>query len=698
MEDHSLEFLFLFIILSIIFGVFFKFCQKYVNYEYSPILLVIGIIIGIFYKNLGNVGGSLEYVSDLEGHSLLMIFMPLLIFESSFNVDTYTFMKSLGQILLLAFPGVIMSIFLVALTLMYILGYNSTFNWGMALSLSSILAATDPVTVIAVLKNTGAKIKLSMLIEGESLLNDGSAAIFFFVFVDMVLNPKFSLKFFTFSFARLTFGGILVGLISGVIFTFLSKNLDNDKLVVVFSFLAAYLTFFVAEASMIGLHVSGILSVVVLGLYLGANLRPKLNPHHLHTLHSVWGFAGFIMETALFLLTGAYIGEFIQDNLITNHESLFDWMDVLKLVVFNFLLLIIRFVVVAIWWPALNCIGYKITWKEYIIMSYAGLRGAIGLALGLFIALDNNYPKQFQLLSVLYISGVIFFTVFIQGMTLKPLMRLIGYNRTSSTKLRLFNDLHRRLFLNILEKSDILRSNKENSYLVSWESIYEIFSFPKYILDLNNIETQGQPLMVNYDYDEKKQGNELISREDYEISDAEETEEIETANPPESFHNSETATFERTITNLLKNLNISKKTTLTNEDNSNSKKHIKIKPRLFENAQFSPNHHSNKKQKNYEIKKSINPTTQKNAENCHHRLIQLPKNQPTKATPKKARKRGNPRNPHANIQNPEKPHLGKVQKRHLRGSNGLQTAPDGGHREGPPATAHQLFRRVHGDF
>jgi NhaP-type Na+/H+ or K+/H+ antiporter len=481
------------------------------------------MILGIFHTHLGNVGHTFEYVSQLDGHSLLFIFIPLLIFESSFNADTYTFVKSLGQIVLLAFPAVVMTIFLIALTLMYILGYNSIFNWGMALSLSSILAATDPVAVVAILKSTGAKIKLNMIIEGESLLNDGSAAIFFFVFVELVITPGFSFSNFIVQFLRLTFGGIGLGLLVGIVFAFITTRLHNDKLVVVFTFLAAYLTFFLAEASMVGFKVSGILSVVTLGLYLGAFLRPKLNPHYLHTLHSVWGFAGFMMETLLFLLTGGYIGIFIRTNMLDTDKKFFEGIDVAKLFMFNLLLLLIRFFVLAIWWPLLNCVGYKITWKEYIIMSYSGLRGAIGLALGLFIALNENYPEQFRIMSILYISGVIFFTVFIQGLTLKPIMKAIGYNRFSVTKLKLFKDLHRRLFLNILEKSESLRANKKISYLVSWESIYQIFDFPNFILDLSNIETQGKPLVMdeNYHNENHQKRHSNIIKEDLQISDDE---------------------------------------------------------------------------------------------------------------------------------------------------------------------------------
>ena len=476
------------------------------------------MILGFFFDKIGEIGKSLEYVGNIDGHSLLLIFIPLLIFESSFTADTYTFMKSIWQILLLAFPAVILSIFLIAPTFMYILNYHSVFSWGMALSLSSILAATDPVAVVAILKSTGAKIKLNMIIEGESLLNDGSASIFFFVFADLILNSEFLFATFFVKFCRLTLGGSALGLLSGMIFSPILKLLNNENLVVVFSFIATYLTFFLAEASMVGLKVSGILAVVTLGLYLGAYVRPHLNPHYTQTLHSVWSFAQFMMETLLFLLTGGYIGIFVAEKKLGVTGG-----DVGKMIGFNFILLFIRFLVIAIFWPVMNCIGMKITWKEYIIMGWSGLRGAIALAIGLLVSLDYRFPEIFRNLSILYISGVIIFTVLIQGLSLKLVMRVIGYNRMGKTKQKLYKDLRRRFFLNMLEKSENLRENKEISYQVCWSSIYKIFNFPKYILDFANLESGSKPLMLDYDY--KRDVNTLVERHvdklDHMISDDE---------------------------------------------------------------------------------------------------------------------------------------------------------------------------------
>lgn len=423
----------------------------------------------------------------------------------------------------LAFPAVAVSVTLIALNLLYVFGYEGpNMNWGGALSLGSILAATDPVAVVAILKSTGAKIKLNMLIEGESLLNDGSAAIFFFVFKDMINTPGFSFVTFIEKFARLTLGGVALGFVSGFLFYFILMCLHNDILVTVFSFIAAYITFFMAESSAVGFHVSGILAVVVLGLYLGATLKPRLNPHYAHTMHAVWHFGQFIMETMIFLLTGTFIG--VSFTELKEHIT---GADIGKVIGFNFMLLIIRFFVLGISWPFLNCMGYKVTWKEYLIMGWSGLRGAIGLAIGLLVALDHDLGTvTYRNLTIFYIACVILFTVLFQGMTMKCFMRLVRYNRLNTTKKRMWKDLRRRLFLSLLEKSENLRSNKLITYQVSWAAIYRVFNFSQYIMDLDNMESYGKPLVLDYDYthDTDALVEKHVDKLDHLISD----DEIET--------------------------------------------------------------------------------------------------------------------------------------------------------------------------
>lgn len=154
-------------------------------------LLGVGIFIGYFNDSLWKVGESMEYVVGLSSHTLLLVFIPPLIFESAFNADFFTFSRSIWQILLLALPGVALLCVFIAIILKYILLYDEL-DWGEALTIGSIIAATDPVAVVALLKEMGTPNSFNVLLEGESLINDGTATVFFWVFFEWVDVGSFS--------------------------------------------------------------------------------------------------------------------------------------------------------------------------------------------------------------------------------------------------------------------------------------------------------------------------------------------------------------------------------------------------------------------------------------------------------------------------------------------------------------------------
>ncbi len=145
-------------------------------------LLVFGLLIGYFFKHLGTYGEGLELFLEINPHGILLIFIPTIIFESSFNIDTFTFKREIVQILLLAFPGVAVGSFLLAIGFNYILGYYKEISFSGALTFASVVCATDPVAVVALLKELNAPLKFSVLLEGESLLNDGTAMVFLVMF------------------------------------------------------------------------------------------------------------------------------------------------------------------------------------------------------------------------------------------------------------------------------------------------------------------------------------------------------------------------------------------------------------------------------------------------------------------------------------------------------------------------------------
>ena len=141
-----------------------------------------GVIIGV----LSNYGytpykKALDVWINIDPHIVLILFMPALIFESAFNSDWHIFRMQFSSILYAAGPLLIMCTTMSALTMRYILRYDGEFTTEAAFLFGSIISATDPVAVVALLKELGASKKLSTLIEGESLFNDGTAYVIFLV-------------------------------------------------------------------------------------------------------------------------------------------------------------------------------------------------------------------------------------------------------------------------------------------------------------------------------------------------------------------------------------------------------------------------------------------------------------------------------------------------------------------------------------
>ncbi len=293
-------------------------------------LLLMGMLIGYFSENLWKLGDSMEYVAGLSGHTLLFVFIPPLIFESSYSIDVFTFTQSMWQIMLLALPGVAMLCVLIAVIIRYILQYD--FDWGEALTIGAILAATDPVAVVALLKELGTSVKFNILLEGESLLNDGTATVFFWVFMDMVEVGSFEIGNFFERLFRLSVGGPAVGLLCALIFYHIMKSfLNHTFYFVIFTVLCAYTTFYICESAFLEIKVSGILALVVLGIYLSAKLKGRVVGTLEESVEVIWHFLAYVLETTLFFLTGGYLGIFFASDEVS---ELLGVSDIWKICVF----------------------------------------------------------------------------------------------------------------------------------------------------------------------------------------------------------------------------------------------------------------------------------------------------------------------------------------------------------------------------
>lgn len=165
-SKEALALLFLFFGLAI--SVAIKQIRKnYPIVPYTPTLFLISVGLGYFSEHLGIIGESIKQISEIDPRGILLIFLPPLIFESSFNSDWYIFRKQSVQIFILAFPAVLLSAFIIMFSVKVIVGYDeSYYSWPEAFMFGSVLSCTDTVAVLALLKEAGAPRKFSSLIEG----------------------------------------------------------------------------------------------------------------------------------------------------------------------------------------------------------------------------------------------------------------------------------------------------------------------------------------------------------------------------------------------------------------------------------------------------------------------------------------------------------------------------------------------------
>lgn len=217
----------------------------------------------------------------------------------------------------------------------------------------------------------------------------------------------------------------------------ITRILKDNKLIIGITMFATHLLFYFSEMVF---NVSGILALVTFGVYLGTFGRVHLTNQNDHAVHTVWSFIGFLLETLIFLVTGAFVGEqleHIDKNMLTSSDY---W----KAPLFYLFVMLVRYVVMMMMRPILNRIGYKITKTSAFILSYGGLRGAIALSLGLLVVLDAEFQDtKFGDLCLFYIFVVIVMTVLINGLTMKFWMRKTGFLKEDPVKVKLKSNLLR---------------------------------------------------------------------------------------------------------------------------------------------------------------------------------------------------------------------------------------------------------------
>jgi CPA1 family monovalent cation:H+ antiporter len=361
----------------------------------------VGLVLAGASLALFRVDAGLALTHDL----IFDVVLPPLLFEAALNIPWPQLRRDLAPVVALSTLGVVLCAAVVAGGFVYGLGWRVE----PALAFGALIAATDPIAVIALLRENGVTGRLRLLIEAESLVNDGAAAVLFTLILAWAAHdPNVAGGPFGVVAALIAIagGGLLVGLLVGLAAVLVAGTSDDHLVETALTAVAAFGSFLIAER----VGASGVLATVTAGIVMGnlGVLGPRdgsglaLSDHGRHFVIEFWEFAAFLANSLVFLLMGSAMAtiDFAREGWLALALAVLFALAGRAIAVYPVCLIFAR----TRWAVPLN---------EQHLLWWGGLRGALALALAL--ALPPHIPQREDILIVAF--AVVAFSVIVQGLT-----------------------------------------------------------------------------------------------------------------------------------------------------------------------------------------------------------------------------------------------------------------------------------------
>ncbi len=377
--------------------------QRFRRLPYTVTLVAVGMVLGAF-DVLPGVHISPELV--------LLLFLPALLFDAAQHIEIREFTRHAQLILTLAVPGVIVGILVTGAGVyagMVWLGLGEGSRlFTTACLVGAMVAATDPISVIALFRSLKVPPRLALLLEGESLFNDGTAIVFFGILLEAASGGELGVVDGIRTFVVVAFGGTAIGLAAGLMVERALRTTTDHLVELGLTVVLAYGVFLVAEAA----HVSGVIAVVVAGMVNGnVGMRSGVNAFSRVALYSFWEFAGFVINSMVFLIMG-----------ITVPVGAL-WANRWPIVIATAAMLAARAASVYILTPLVGRFMHEpIPRSWHHILYWGGLRGSLSIVLAL--SLPEAFPHRELLIHVVF--GIVVLSCFGQGLTIGPLLQRLG--------------------------------------------------------------------------------------------------------------------------------------------------------------------------------------------------------------------------------------------------------------------------------
>lgn len=377
---------------------------------YTVGLVLVGLALSLLYQaNLGFSTGIVAQIRSFEAtpELIMSLLVPPLIFEAAFHLDFNALRRNLAVILTFAILGVVLTMFLVG----GLVAWGAEIALPAAIVFGTLVAATDPVAVIALFRSIGVPKRMQVLLEGESLLNDGTAIVVFSLALETLSQNQFSLPNSLLEFFRVAGGGLIVGVTLGYLLSLVFRRINAALVEATLTLVLAYGAYLVAES----FHASGVLAVVGAGL-LSGNLGPRrMSPTSRILVFNFWEISAFLANSFVFLLIGLQIDPGV---LVANWQAIF---------VAILAVLVARAVVIF----GLSWTGEDIPLNWQTVLYWGGLRGAISLALALSLPASLGLVRD-QIQAMTF--GVVLFTLLVQGTTMEKLVKRMELTQESDVQ------------------------------------------------------------------------------------------------------------------------------------------------------------------------------------------------------------------------------------------------------------------------
>jgi monovalent cation/hydrogen antiporter len=377
-----------------------------------PILLVLGGLTVGFVPGMPDI--------ELSPDLVLVAILPPLLYGSAFFTSLRELRANIRPIGLLAVGLVLTTMLAVAVVAHALI---PGLDWATAFVLGAIVSPTDPTAATSIAQRLGLPRRLIALIEGESLVNDGTALVAYRVAVVAVVSGSFSLVGASGRFVFNVAGGIAVGLAVGYLIRQVRRRLDNPPVEITISILSGYFAYLPAQAA----GVSGILAAVTVGIYMGWHTPELTSPQTRLQGFAVWEIIFFVLNALLFGLVGLQLPAIIDSLSGISTGTLIRYAVIITVVV-----MAARFAWVFAAASTSRLLpggrGAPSPWRSSTVLAWSGMRGAVSLAAALALPLTTDVEAPFpdRDLLVFLTFSVILGTLVVQGLTLPALIRALN--------------------------------------------------------------------------------------------------------------------------------------------------------------------------------------------------------------------------------------------------------------------------------